>query len=162
MTFSNESFLTSSSSACKRRRRRTPSSSPESPKSSSGSPLRRGPPSPRVSVVGGVFVALGVVIRVDEALEEEWEEVDDAPEEVAEGGETQRLGLVHAALTVDVHHLDGDYNIDIDKQGTSCVIDGENDQLKRRRMMRWTNSNWRNCKTSYYVNVTHDNIILLL
>ena len=55
-------------------------------------------------VVSGVPVALLVGVGIDERAEKEGEEVDDTPEEVADGVDSPRLGLQHAALVVDVHH----------------------------------------------------------
>ena len=55
-------------------------------------------------VVSGVSIALLVGVGVDQRAEKEGEEVDDAPEEVADGVDPPRPGLQHATLVVDVHH----------------------------------------------------------
>ena len=55
-------------------------------------------------VVSGVSITLLVGVGVDQRAEKEGEEVDDAPEEVADGVYSPRPGLQHAALVVDVYH----------------------------------------------------------
>ena len=55
-------------------------------------------------VVSGVSIALLVGVGIDQRAEKEGKEVDDAPEDVADGVYSPGLGLQHAALVVDVHH----------------------------------------------------------